>query len=132
MRAKVLGMSIVSKQVCDMFVQGRRRGTVTMDTGLTIISEFGTHSGVFSICDCFTWQLTHVSCVCSPLQKPFDGANYNANGNAYVMERKVADVYAKPYLESPAASAAINSTMEKVDFNKLLKKVGGSRHWYKL
>eukprot|EP00195_Chlamydomonas_chlamydogama_P017034 CAMPEP_0202894956 /NCGR_PEP_ID=MMETSP1392-20130828/4247_1 /ASSEMBLY_ACC=CAM_ASM_000868 /TAXON_ID=225041 /ORGANISM="Chlamydomonas chlamydogama, Strain SAG 11-48b" /LENGTH=374 /DNA_ID=CAMNT_0049579815 /DNA_START=22 /DNA_END=1146 /DNA_ORIENTATION=- len=58
-----------------------------------------------------------------PGNKTFDGANYNANGSPYAMEFKDADVYAKPYAESPAASQAIAATMDKVDFGNLLQRV---------
>jgi len=61
--------------------------------------------------------------------KGFAGDLYNASGSAYVMERKVADVYAKPYSE-PGAVAAVAATMDKVDFGKLLAKVNdGFRSW---
>ncbi len=54
--------------------------------------------------------------------KSFDGMTFNAQGSAYVMERKVADAYARPYAE-PAASAAVAATMDKCDFGRLTSKV---------
>lgn len=65
-----------------------------------------------------------------PGNKPFDAAAYNSAGSAYMMEASDGAVYAKPYRESPAASAAIASTMEQLDWPKLLKKVDeGYRAW---
>lgn len=48
------------------------------------------------------------------------------------MDGKDADVYARPYRESPAASAAVAATMDKMDWGKLLKEVDdGYRSWRK-
>jgi hypothetical protein len=52
----------------------------------------------------------------------FDGVIFNATGSAYVMEGRTADGYGRPYSD-PAASAAVAAAMDKVDFNKLLRKV---------
>mmetsp|Transcript_16062 Transcript_16062/g.43766 ORF Transcript_16062/g.43766 Transcript_16062/m.43766 type:complete len:369 (-) Transcript_16062:507-1613(-) len=54
--------------------------------------------------------------------KSFDGALFNADGLAYVMEGKVAAAYARPY-QDPAALEALSTTLEKLDFQKLLNKV---------
>ena len=54
--------------------------------------------------------------------KPFDGMNYAAAGSPYAMAYSDAAVFAAPY-ESPIASQIIASTMDKVDFNALLKKI---------
>ncbi len=58
-----------------------------------------------------------------PLPCQFDGMMFNAAGSAYVMEGRTADAYARPYSD-PAASAAVAAAMDKLDFNKLLRKVG--------
>lgn len=51
---------------------------------------------------------------------------YNAYGSAYVMDGRDADVYLRPYQEeAEAAAGAITATMEKLDFAKLIKEVGG-------
>ena len=55
--------------------------------------------------------------------KVFDGMNYNAAGSPYAMQYSDAVVFAAPYEQSPVASQIIASTMDKVDFNTLLKKV---------
>lgn len=63
--------------------------------------------------------------------KSFDGVMFNATGSAYVMEKATADGYARPYADA-AASAAVASVMDKVDFGKLLVKVDeGFMTWRK-
>jgi hypothetical protein len=49
-----------------------------------------------------------------PGAKTFDAANFNAAGSPYAMQARDADVFARPYAESPAASAAVAETMEQV------------------
>ncbi|KAG1679649.1 hypothetical protein FOA52_006166 [Chlamydomonas sp. UWO 241] len=58
-----------------------------------------------------------------PGSKTFDAANYSAGGSPYAMSFTDAQVYAKPYLESPVASEIISKTMDKLDFKKLAEAV---------
>jgi pimeloyl-ACP methyl ester carboxylesterase len=60
----------------------------------------------------------------------FDGANFNAAGSPYAMQRKDADAYAAAY-DDPAASAAIYRTMEAIDFPSLLAEVNEEYYSWK-
>jgi hypothetical protein len=51
-----------------------------------------------------------------------DAALYNAAGSAYVMQREVADAYARPF-QDPNANMAVVETMNKLDWKGLLRKV---------
>jgi pimeloyl-ACP methyl ester carboxylesterase len=53
----------------------------------------------------------------------FDGRYYNAAGGPYALSASDADAYNTAYEESPAASAAIYHTMDKLDWKELLEQV---------
>lgn len=53
----------------------------------------------------------------------FDALNYSAVGSPYAIARKDAEVYDKPYKDDPAASVAIATTMDQLDWPKLLTSV---------
>lgn len=60
----------------------------------------------------------------------FAGDMFNAAGSPYAMQGKDADVYAAPYLSSPAKSAVIEEIMSGLDFQALLTEVDeGFRTW---
>ena len=59
--------------------------------------------------------------------KQFDAMNFNAAGSPYAMQYRDAQVFARPYEESPAASAALAAAMERLDFGALLKEVRQGR-----
>ena len=44
-------------------------------------------------------------------------------GSPYAAERRVFEEYDRPYVESPAANAALAATLEKCDYQALLKRV---------
>ena len=49
-----------------------------------------------------------------PQNAKFDGMMFSATGSPYAMQRRDAEVYGKPYVDDPAASVALATTMDKV------------------